>query len=322
MIILAMDTSDTNGSVDVQRDGKLLSFRLHSAGEDYSSWLLPAVFAALAEAGTSLERVDVLAVCTGPGSFTGLRVGLTTVKAWAEIYGTKIVAVPRLEALARNGITRVESATRVASLSESQTFRDDTTNIGSATRVADLSEPQGSPVNQTSAGSAAEVSPGREPWVKVENKSSAGGAADSVPPDPQSTAAKPAFVLACYDAQRGQSFAAFYRREEGVLTPVGAEMVATPQEILQIVAQHADTALVEWVQLGGDPISTAPGWQARAVLGDVLTASSLNLAATIAEIARERAAKNQFTGVLQLDANYVRRSDAEIFWKGPAKRVP
>ena len=322
MIILAIDTSDTHGSVDVRRDGKLLSFRLHSSSEDYSSWLLPAVFAALAEADSSLEKVDVFGVSTGPGSFTGLRVGLTTVKAWAEIYGTKIVGVPRFEALARNGIHSAESATRVASSSESQTLRDDMTNMGSATRVADLSEPQGSQVNPTSAGSATEVSPGREPWVNVENQSSAGGAADSVPPDPQSTAAASTFVLACYDAQRGQNFAAFYRREEGVLAPVGAEMVSTPEEILQFVAQHAGTAPVEWVQLGGDTISTAPGWQARAVLGDVLTASSLNLAATIAEIARERAAKNQFTGVLQLDANYIRRSDAEIFWKGPAKRVP
>lgn len=238
MIILAIDTSDTHGSLAVRRDATLLSFRLHSPGEDYSSWLLPAVFAGLAEANVNLEQVDVFGACTGPGSFTGLRVGLTTVKAWSDIYGTRIVGVSRLATLARNGSTHIS------------------------------------------------------------------------------------YVLASYDAQRGQSFAALYRRELGGLTPVGAEMVATPEEILHFVAQHAGNTPVEWVQLGVDTISTAPGWPGRAALGDVLTGSSLNLSATIAQIAEERAGKTDFTDVLQLDANYVRRSDAEIFWKGPAKRDP
>ena len=256
MIILAIDTSDTYGSVAVRRDGKLLSFRLHSHGEDYSSWLLPAVSSALSDANATLKRVDVLGACTGPGSFTGIRVGLTTAKAWSELYATRIVGISRLEALAQNGIY------------------------------------------------------------------SARGAADPLPPDPHSNTATPKFLLASYNAQRGQDFAALYRRDAGTLTPVAPEMVATPDEILHFVSLHAADAPVEWVQLGDDTISTSPGWPSRAALGDVLTSSSLNLAATIAQIAEERSAKNQFTDVLQLDANYVRRSDAEIFWKGPAKRVP
>src|SRR5258706_2612273 len=47
-----------------------------------------------------MEDVGAYAVAAGPGSFTGVRVGLTTVKAWAEVYGKRIVAVSRLEALA------------------------------------------------------------------------------------------------------------------------------------------------------------------------------------------------------------------------------
>jgi tRNA threonylcarbamoyladenosine biosynthesis protein TsaB len=237
LIILAIDTSDTFGSVALRKAGKLVSSQLHPASEDYSSWLIPAVQSLLAEP-VSFKNIDLLAVCTGPGSFTGLRVGLTSVKAWAEIYGTRIVGISRLNALARNG-------------------------------------------------------------------------AKNFP-----------FILSCYDAQRGQNFAALYRREAGQLKLVGDELVATPEEILQFVSQHAGKEPVEWVQLGTENISTAPGWQSRAACGDILTASPLNLAATIAMLAEEHAAKGEFTDVLQLDANYVRRSDAEIFWKGPAKRVP
>jgi len=47
-----------------------------------------------------MEQVDAYAAAAGPGSFTGVRVGLTSVKAWAEVYGKRIAAVSRLEALA------------------------------------------------------------------------------------------------------------------------------------------------------------------------------------------------------------------------------
>lgn len=72
----------------------------HGGAEDYSSWLLPAVGRVLAEAGRRFSEVTLYAAATGPGSFTGIRVGLTTVKAWSEVFGVKIAAVSRLEALA------------------------------------------------------------------------------------------------------------------------------------------------------------------------------------------------------------------------------
>ena len=77
----------------------------HSTEEDYSSWLLPAIKRLLSQFAVSLAELDSYAVCAGPGSFTGLRVGLTTVKAWAEIYCKPIVALSRLEALTLSGRT-------------------------------------------------------------------------------------------------------------------------------------------------------------------------------------------------------------------------
>ena len=102
-LTLALDTSEARGSVALRREGRLSSFRQHGTDEDYSSWLLPAVHDLLKESQSKLEDLTLLAVGTGPGSFTALRVGLTTVKAWAEVYGTPVVGVSRLQALAHRG---------------------------------------------------------------------------------------------------------------------------------------------------------------------------------------------------------------------------
>src|SRR5262245_7049113 len=100
MHFLLVDSADARGCVAVLRDHRILSVAPHPADEDFSSWLLPAVSRALADNGLSLAKLDGYAVCSGPGSFTGLRVGLTTVKAWAEICAKPIAPVSRLDALA------------------------------------------------------------------------------------------------------------------------------------------------------------------------------------------------------------------------------
>ena len=95
-----MDTCDAQGSVALLRDDVVLGLEAHESAEDYSVWLLPAVDRALAKCKIGLSGVDLFAVAAGPGSFTGVRVGLTTVKAWAEVYRRPVVAVSRLEAVA------------------------------------------------------------------------------------------------------------------------------------------------------------------------------------------------------------------------------
>jgi len=70
-----------------------LAMASHQTEEDYSSWLLPAVSEVLKKAGVRMAEVDAFGVASGPGSFTGSRIGLTTVKAWGEVYGRPIVAV-------------------------------------------------------------------------------------------------------------------------------------------------------------------------------------------------------------------------------------
>src|SRR5262250_606429 len=98
--ILALDTCDSLGSVALVQDNILGQLELHPPSEDYSSWLLPAVKRLLASDQLDLSVIDIFAIAAGPGSFTGVRVGLTTVKAWSEVYRRPIAAVSRLQALA------------------------------------------------------------------------------------------------------------------------------------------------------------------------------------------------------------------------------
>src|SRR5882724_6500147 len=98
-----MDTCDSRGSVAVLRDDAVLHVVTHDSSEDYSSWLLPAVGRALEASRVEMDGIDGYAVAAGPGSFTGVRVGLTMVKAWGEVYGKRIAAVSRLEAMAMQG---------------------------------------------------------------------------------------------------------------------------------------------------------------------------------------------------------------------------
>src|SRR5262250_2960469 len=103
MRFLLLDTADTRGSVALFRSGELLAADPHRSEEDFSAWLLPAAKRLLEQNHLTHTDLDGYAVCAGPGSFTGLRVGLAPVKAWAEIYQKPIAAVSRLEALAVDG---------------------------------------------------------------------------------------------------------------------------------------------------------------------------------------------------------------------------
>src|SRR5450432_377078 len=100
MLILAIDTCDARGSVALLRDENCLHVVSHVDSQDYSGWLLPAVDAVLVAADCKISDVNVFAAACGPGSFTGVRVGLTAVKAWAEVHNRGIAAVSRLAALA------------------------------------------------------------------------------------------------------------------------------------------------------------------------------------------------------------------------------
>lgn len=103
MLICAIDTSGREGSLALA-EGDERSFEvLHFApiaGGTYSAQLIPALAAALTRTRKQKSDIGLFAVASGPGSFTGLRVGLSTVKALAEVLHVPVVAISVLEAIA------------------------------------------------------------------------------------------------------------------------------------------------------------------------------------------------------------------------------
>jgi tRNA threonylcarbamoyladenosine biosynthesis protein TsaB len=236
VILLALDTCDSRGSVAVLRDEEVLQAIPHEGTEDYSSWVLPSVEKALTVSGLSIRDMDVFAVASGPGSFTGVRMGLTTVKAWSEAFGTKIASVSRLEAIAA--------------------------------------------------------------------QAAAGGQ----------------YVAAFVDAHRDQVFGGLYRREGPELSLVEDEMLAAPAEFLDWVKERSMNGRVRWISMDPEKMTAQEGWRERAVEGESVEVSTSVLAPLIGRIGRQRALQGRLTDALGLDAQYLRRPDAEVFWKGRASR--
>jgi tRNA threonylcarbamoyladenosine biosynthesis protein TsaB len=218
----------------VLEDATVLLAVAHDSSEDYSSWLLPAVGRVLQGSGLKMANVDGYAVTAGPGSFTGVRVGLTTAKAWAEVYGKRISAVSRLEAIGMQGV--LESS----------------------------------------------------------------------------------YVAAFVDAHRGQVFGAIFRRKGKVLQRLGEEMVISPGKFIETAGELAKGESISWVSIDAGVLISEENWKAREKRGEQVESVSCVLAPAIGRIGSRELAAGRFTDALSLDANYVRRSDAEIFWKGAA----
>jgi tRNA threonylcarbamoyladenosine biosynthesis protein TsaB len=204
----------------------------HDSSEEYSSWLLPTVSRLLGANSLAMADVEAYAVAVGPGSFTGVRVGLTTVKAWGEFYGREIAPVSRLEAVA----------------------------------------------SRRKSGET--------------------------------------FVVAFLDGSRSQVFGALYEDTEDGLQLIGEERVMDPESFLDYVRQNAKGRTLHWLSSDPEKIEETALWRASKDIGEPIQRVSPYLAETIGVIGYERVLKQQTVNSLSLDANYVRRPDAEVFWKG------
>lgn len=102
MKILSVDTSAVCASVAITEDEKVISLCSTNAGLTHSRTLLPMIDSALHNSETELSSVDYFACCVGPGSFTGIRIGIAAVKGLADGIQKKCIAVSTLEGLAYN----------------------------------------------------------------------------------------------------------------------------------------------------------------------------------------------------------------------------
>ena len=101
MIILSLDTTTSAGSAAVLRDGLVLAESAGNPDITHGQRLPADLDRVLRQAAVRIEDIDLFAVAAGPGSFTGLRVGIATAQGLATARGRRVVAVSALEALAR-----------------------------------------------------------------------------------------------------------------------------------------------------------------------------------------------------------------------------
>ncbi|MCK4789518.1 MAG: tRNA (adenosine(37)-N6)-threonylcarbamoyltransferase complex dimerization subunit type 1 TsaB, partial [Desulfobacteraceae bacterium] len=102
MIVLAIDTSTQTGGVAVLKGDTLLAQVQATSTTTHTRRLMSAVDSALRMAGMGVDECDGLAVTTGPGSFTGLRIGISAVKGIGFANNAKIVPVDTLDVIAAN----------------------------------------------------------------------------------------------------------------------------------------------------------------------------------------------------------------------------
>ena len=256
MMILAIDTSTRTGSIALVNEGVVLREIANSSDDPYSVGLFRDLQVLLDESNLTLGEIELFAVAAGPGSFTGLRIGLTAVKAWAELFGKPIAAVSGLHAIAALACD-------------------------------------------------------------------------------QRTVAAGSIIAAVMDARRGQVFGGVYVAKSSAapkdsagtadhssvspgitLGAIGENVVMGADEFVGYV-QSAATALP-----AGTPVlfaSPTPDVIRAAVENSPLHAATLRqvpgvLAGIIGRLGYEQGCRGDTVDALHLDANYVRRTDAEAKW--------
>lgn len=230
MLVLAIDTATPGGGLAILEDSRILGVVSMHVAETYSSRLFRHLEFLLSETRLELRSMGLFAVAAGPGSFTGLRVGLTAVKGWAEVLAKPIASVSGLEAvaaLARGGL---------------------------------------------------------------------------------------GLLAPVLDARRGQIYAGLYRESAQGLERQGDERVMSAEEFLETLPVPSGGAAPTFVtpspELLAEPLARS------AFRGCAIERVSTVLAPVIGQLGMERARRGDVVDSLHLDANYIRRSDAELLWKG------
>ncbi len=100
MKTLSLDSTSVTASVAVTENGKTLAENFINNGLTHSQTLMPLVEKTIAESGASIKDIDLFAVTNGPGSFTGVRIGIASVKGMADALAKPCLAVSTLEAIA------------------------------------------------------------------------------------------------------------------------------------------------------------------------------------------------------------------------------
>ena len=103
MNILSVDTSNKVASVALVNGKNLVNEKYSEDQKTHSEKLLPLIDTLLKEEGIDIKDIDLFIVSVGPGSFTGIRIGVSTVKGMAQALDKKVISVTSLEGLITMG---------------------------------------------------------------------------------------------------------------------------------------------------------------------------------------------------------------------------
>src|SRR5690349_2645482 len=101
-LILNIDTATSQASVCLAKDGIVLKELINKEQKDHAAWIQPAIKELLLETGYDLIYVNAIAVTAGPGSYTGLRVGLATAKGLCYALKIPLITESTLKVMAVN----------------------------------------------------------------------------------------------------------------------------------------------------------------------------------------------------------------------------
>ena len=107
--ILNLETSTQICSVAIAKDGNCIASEQTNEKNSHAANLTILISKVMEKAGTDVNRLDAVAVSKGPGSYTGLRIGVSTAKGMAYASGIPLIAVPTLQALALGAAGRIGS---------------------------------------------------------------------------------------------------------------------------------------------------------------------------------------------------------------------
>ena len=161
MKILGIDTSSMAASVAVIEDNKLICEYTINTKKTHSQKLMPMIENMLSLSDLNVRELDAIAVCEGPGSFTGLRIGMATAKAIAHVNDIPVIGVNSLEVLAANmnlcdkKICSILDAQRNQVYMNKYILKDD--------KITELEEISIKPIDEL----LEEISSSNEDWVLV-----------------------------------------------------------------------------------------------------------------------------------------------------------
>ncbi len=112
-LILNIDTATEHASVCLSKDGELLAIESNPNQKDHAAFIQPAIHKLLSTVNCQLPNVDAIAVSNGPGSYTGLRVGLSTAKGISYALNKPLILINTLEVIATAAISESHSTSNI-----------------------------------------------------------------------------------------------------------------------------------------------------------------------------------------------------------------